>query len=397
MIHFEQVRFVLKEEQVLNTDHLKADLEQKDLPENHSKSHQFQLGEAVGSVLESDSVSIMLYNPEIPVGGRLKHFLPKWKLVTQDKWVLSITQHGYKLEKQKFKGVKETKISAKNSSNQLKTSEQVSPAGSFQDGHIINSNQSCKERRLWYFNRPKRCLFSHSNTSEASPLSEVQFSGPGLSVQSTLLWCDISPKSFYKSSSSNSCVFETTANKTCHISRRLDCSQSDVSGANCGSNISSNHINRARIHGQSVKIQSCSKSMSRIHRVCSPSRQGFSISHTKQGYGYQTNNSEVTNTEQYGSGLFTSVGFDCIMYTTGFKSTTFHETKSNACSQALESFSRQFRQTDSVISQCVMSHELVVIRSQHFSRQILNPYKHTGHNCNRCFKEGIGRTFQRSD
>ncbi|KAJ8305842.1 hypothetical protein KUTeg_016387 [Tegillarca granosa] len=42
--------------------------------------------------------SLRMLFPEIPVGGRLTHFLENWQEITNDKWVLSLIQKGYKLE-----------------------------------------------------------------------------------------------------------------------------------------------------------------------------------------------------------------------------------------------------------------------------------------------------------
>ena len=55
--------------------------------------------------------------PEIPVGGRLTHFLPEWEKITQENWVLSIIKEGYKLEfiqKPPFQGIKSTLVNTKN-------------------------------------------------------------------------------------------------------------------------------------------------------------------------------------------------------------------------------------------------------------------------------------------
>ena len=35
--------------------------------------------------------------PDIPVGGRLTHFLEQWEELTDYKWVLSIIQNGFKI------------------------------------------------------------------------------------------------------------------------------------------------------------------------------------------------------------------------------------------------------------------------------------------------------------
>lgn len=55
--------------------------------------------------------------PELPVGGRLKFFIDQWKLITDDKWVLSTIAKGYKLEFQNFppfSGIRETVVNASN-------------------------------------------------------------------------------------------------------------------------------------------------------------------------------------------------------------------------------------------------------------------------------------------
>ena len=35
--------------------------------------------------------------PDIPVGGRLAHFVEQWEELTDNKWVLSIVQNGFKI------------------------------------------------------------------------------------------------------------------------------------------------------------------------------------------------------------------------------------------------------------------------------------------------------------
>ena len=51
------------------------------------------------STRENDSkVNIGLQSPKIPVGGRLRFFLQNWKKITDDQWVLSVIEEGYKLE-----------------------------------------------------------------------------------------------------------------------------------------------------------------------------------------------------------------------------------------------------------------------------------------------------------
>ena len=55
--------------------------------------------------------------PEIPVGGRLKFFMDQWKQITKDKWVLTTTEKGYKLEFQTlppYTGIRQTSVNPTN-------------------------------------------------------------------------------------------------------------------------------------------------------------------------------------------------------------------------------------------------------------------------------------------
>lgn len=77
--------------------------------------HFLQEGE---NPIEHDKkVRNLMMFPKIPVGGRLTHFLPEWKKITQEKWVLSVIKEGYKLEflqKPPFQGIKSTQTNKKN-------------------------------------------------------------------------------------------------------------------------------------------------------------------------------------------------------------------------------------------------------------------------------------------
>ncbi len=56
--------------------------------------------------------------PDLPVGGRLLHFLPAWKEFTTDPWVLSIVQNGYALSKAfvpSYGGIRGTPVISKSS------------------------------------------------------------------------------------------------------------------------------------------------------------------------------------------------------------------------------------------------------------------------------------------
>ena len=66
----------------------------------------------------SDSkVQFCQESPEIPVGGRLRFVLDNWKKITNDQWVLSVIEEGYKLEFSGHPpqtGIKQTSVQREN-------------------------------------------------------------------------------------------------------------------------------------------------------------------------------------------------------------------------------------------------------------------------------------------
>ena len=67
--------------------------------------------------LSSLKEDVYCLKPDLPVGGRISHFLPFWKSITQDGWVLKVVEFGYLLNLERvprFNGLRETQIRADN-------------------------------------------------------------------------------------------------------------------------------------------------------------------------------------------------------------------------------------------------------------------------------------------
>ncbi len=70
-----------------------------------------------GDLQVSKTVNILCQKPNIPVGGRLRYFYQKWAEITDDQWVLSVIEHGYRLEFHTIPhqtGVRQTSVSISN-------------------------------------------------------------------------------------------------------------------------------------------------------------------------------------------------------------------------------------------------------------------------------------------
>ena len=72
---------------------------------------------AEASRCDYKQVNILCLRPEIPVGGHLQFFWRNWEKITNDNWVITIVREGYKLEflKQIPKtGIIQTNVSVRN-------------------------------------------------------------------------------------------------------------------------------------------------------------------------------------------------------------------------------------------------------------------------------------------
>ncbi|XP_045202612.2 uncharacterized protein LOC123556081 [Mercenaria mercenaria] len=211
-----------------------------------AQRHTNRVGVDVAEQTENDSVSIIAKCPEIPVGGRLKHFLPKWQEVTKDQWAIDVIKNGYKLEFIEippFMGIKHSKTNLKNPdligieiqeliaknaiekvpSNLTKTgfhstlfivakkSGEMRPVinlnplnrylkkKTLQDGYHEKSSKSSSKRRLGNQSRLKGCIFSCRNTQKTPKISPVLLQRSSVSIQRALCFGPtVAPRVFTK-------------------------------------------------------------------------------------------------------------------------------------------------------------------------------------------------------
>ena len=179
----------------------------------------------------SDSkVQFCQESPEIPaVGRRLRFFLGNWKKITNDQWVLSVIEEGYRSPspnrhktnlspERKFKYFrsrsgrlikKRCNRNGSTSRNNLRflqhifpcsqekrkvetcyqseTPKQVSSEDSFQDGHIVKNSQSSKAKRLGDITRSQRCVSTCADILEAQKVSPFLCKQKVLPIQSSVL------------------------------------------------------------------------------------------------------------------------------------------------------------------------------------------------------------------
>ena len=73
-------------------------------------------------------------------------------------------------------------------SHRFVSSEQIRPLSTFQNGDSGHSQDVFTERRLGDISRFERCLFSYSNSSEVSPLSQILLQRENISVSGSPIW-----------------------------------------------------------------------------------------------------------------------------------------------------------------------------------------------------------------
>ena len=260
------------------------------------------------SPADSEIQVILFQNQDkIPVGGRLRFFLENWKKITNDQWVLSVIEKGYKLEfikKPIWQGIKQTIVSQKNMEILLQEvniliekdaiesvqKEQIQSGfystfflvpkkngkmrpvinlrplkwyfqkKHFQDGFTDQSLEYSKTRRLGHNARPERCIFTCPNISKSLPISKILPSKSSISIQSSVLRSNICPTSLYKNSIRSGSLLENEKYKISSISGRLVNNKSTKSASMPRSSGMSQSLGIIRVHSEQRKIQTSSES-----------------------------------------------------------------------------------------------------------------------------------------
>ena len=214
----------------------------------------------------------VLSRPDIPVGGRLAHFVEQWEELTDNKWVLSIVRNGFKIPFKSVPSLSVVPIKPSQSSSPFyceKKSQSFSRNGqwkgfgiwelpifipgysctekerkvttssrpfltksvhkqtSFQDGDSQVSKTIDNGQRLGYLHRSDGCISSCSNTSNIQKIPLVHLQTSGLSVHG--LTVRNVPKSvdFHANNECNSSTLMTTCRTSLPIPRRLANKRSD--------------------------------------------------------------------------------------------------------------------------------------------------------------------------
>ncbi len=101
------------------------------------------------------------------------------------------------------------------------TLKQTCEISAFQDANFEINHTSIAARRLGSKTGFKRCLFSHSNSSQAPKIPQVCSPGKMLSVSCTSFWSDFSPTNIHQDNVSSGSSPSQTTDPNFHVPRRL--------------------------------------------------------------------------------------------------------------------------------------------------------------------------------
>ena len=296
----------------------------------------------------SDSkVQFCQESPEIPEGGRLRFFLDNWKKITNDQWVLSVIEEGYKLEFSGHPpqtGIKQNSVQRENlniletevedllrkdavemvplqeincvffflqhifpfsqekrkdeTCYQSETPKQVSSEDSFQDGHTVKSSQSSKAKRLGDITRSQRCVSTCADILEAQKVSPFLCKQKVLPIQSSMFWSNICTKGVYQNSGSCSSTFKGTERKTSILSRRLVSSEPNKEISVTRSSQMPDSFDFTRFYSEHREVQSRTIPDNNIHRGVVSSGPRISVSNSRNSAEITVSSRQFEQNEQ---------------------------------------------------------------------------------------------------
>ena len=227
----------------------------------------------------------VLPRPDIPVGGRLAHFVDQREELTDNKWVLSIIRNGFKspfmsvppisvvpiklsqssslllqdeiaelLKKRAVERVWNPGTKRKvTTSNRSFAAKSVHKQTSFQNGDSQFSKAIDKGQRLGCLHRPDGCISSCSDTSNIQEISPFHLQTPGISVQGLIVRNVTKSVHFDAINECSSRALKNTCSISLFIPRRLVNKRSDSQSTNLSHKIYSSNGSKSGFHTKSER------------------------------------------------------------------------------------------------------------------------------------------------
>ena len=291
------------------------------------------------------------------------------------------------------------KVRRATSCDKFETPHSVPQNSAFQDGHNENGSKPSKERRLGYFNRPKRCLFSCVNPSKTPKISSLPHSGKSLSIPSIGLRSKNLAKGVHQGGSSghSRSSFENAEHKISSVSRRLASPECNKKVTSQGQRNHSQSLFLTRVLSKCRKIKSGTNSKYHIYRRKVLSRQGNCHANSRQDGKVKKGNFSSDGKRSVCKAVLTNSASDGLLYRNNTKWKTIHETNTTSPLALVETSVQRSRVCISKISASGGTPELVVTGSQHCQGQIFVSKSSQQNNCHRCVHSRVGRKLRHPD
>lgn len=281
--------------------------------------------------------------------------------------------------------------------NKFKTPKSVSQETTLQNGHNSQSFEFSQARRLGNISRSEGCLFTRKNFQKTQKVSKILCKQKGLPVQGTLLWPNISTKSFHKDSVSNSCTPKKTEYSSSGLLRRLDVCKPNETRVNSRSRDNVKSPCSTWIYSECRQIASHSYSNHNIHRCTVQTRSGPGITISRQDPIFDNccaNSYEKQCDSQILSPCFRK---DYILSGIDTKCQIIYEASPITFTSKLVSISDELGLSNNMYSRAKISSEMVAVYSKHHTGSIIQSKANQCNNHNRCFNHRLGRTFEQDD
>ena len=142
------------------------------------------------------------------------------------------------------------------SHNKFETVESIHTKENIQNGYSWLNSTKCETKYVDGISRPKRCLFSCTDSKETSPISKIRLPRQGISIQSSTLRPSFRTKGFYKYIRANNSIFTPTIHKDISLPRRSAHYSRVQRRAVSISRHSRHNIKKGRVHNKPEEVSS---------------------------------------------------------------------------------------------------------------------------------------------
>ena len=254
----------------------------------------------------------------------------------------------------------------------------------------MQSSGSSSDRRLGIDIGLKRRIFPYKGVQKTPKVSEVLFSKPGVSIQSTLFWSNCQSEGFHKSSSSSHSTFTSPKHKISIVPRRLVGSKSVKTDAITKQRCDPQSPVSSGFHCKQRQVKFSTHSEVDIYRGSISFKHRSCLSNRNKGKKFEESNKNDIKRAQKGKTVSCSSWPDCIMSTTHSKCQTIHETHSITFIGTLESSQNGYVCKNSIDSTVRVTSELVVTGSEHFEGLLFSTKVLSSYTDHRCKSLGVG-------